>query len=715
MGQEPDRARWKGLLRGRSALGLATKIRIIIASLVGLTVISLTTDMYYSQHDAIERAALSRARSLTFALAGYAADYLRRDRIDEARMMAKDLMREADVVEAVVVDAFGFIIADGESDSDRLFDDIDDDLVDRAIESQAVEIEFRNGVLAAAAPSLVEFDSVGAVRVTFALSPMRAELADALTRAALVGLVALGTALLVSHLIVSHFRKPLDKLIAGTRQAAAGCLDHRIDVQTNDELEELSHAFNSMLERLETSIRDTEHLAFTDQLTGLPNRTAAKQLLDQELRRQAQRNGLLALMFLDVDKFKLVNDTFGHEAGDQLLIHFAKTVSSVLRGDPVSKNPSEWPIGSATVARLGGDEFTIILPGIEAADDASLIAERIATCLSTPFYIGERELRVETSIGIALAPRDGSTSELLLQKADMAMYAAKAGGRGRYVFYEVSMQEETANRLWMEHELRRAVENAELKLFVQPQLDLATGAVNGVEMLVRWTHPRIGDISPMTFIPVAEETGLINQIGAWVMKEACHWSRFWRQSGIGDFRIGVNVAAHEFDQATFVANVIAILNETGMPPELLELELTESTMLVNLRDTVAKLSQLRAKGIKVAIDDFGTGYSSLGQLKHLPLDRIKIDRSFVKDIPEDSDDMAITEAILALGQSLGYEMIAEGVETGEQLQFLRERGCQEMQGFLVARPMPVECLGEWLCEHFTRQFDNDPQQAIVSA
>ena len=692
-----------GSLRGKRTLGIAGKIRLIVAGVVTLTAIALMTVLFFSQRDAIRQAAIIRAQSLTTALARYASDYLYRDRIDEARMMAKSLLHEPDILQVIVIDTTGFVIADGSKDGELMFDTVEDETVDEALATRSPVMAFREDTLVAAAPSLVKMHDVGAVRLTFSLSNMRAELADALYEAALVGLAALCSALLASHLLIAQIRRPLEILMSGTRRVSEGELDHRMTLDTNDELQELAVAFNHMLEKLDGSMRRTESLAFSDQLTGLPNRTSARTLAENVLEDRERCGCHVALMFLDVDRFKFVNDSFGHEVGDELLEQFASIVSSTLRrgatGSVHGSGRGEGSDGYPILARVGGDEFTIVVPRLGSREDAGRIAGRILTALSTPIQLAGRSLRVSTSIGIVIAPDDGIHFDVLLQKADMAMYAAKASGRGCYAFYEDQMQQATTRRLGLENDLREAIDNEQLRIFAQPQTSLSTGRLVGVEMLLRWEHPTRGLVPPDVFIPIAEDNGLIDIMGAWVRREACRWFRRWRKCGIGDLRIGVNVAAGEFEQSDFVERIEAMLTDHDMPPEMLELELTESAMLVNPDQTADKLRALRARGVKVAIDDFGTGYSSLGKLKHLPFDRIKIDRSFIKDTPDDLDDVAITEAIIGLGQSLGYEAIAEGVETDEQVALLRRLGCPEIQGYLVARPMPVEDIEGWLAEN----------------
>ena len=682
-------------LLSRYSLSLANKIRLIVAILVSLTVISVTFVLYLTQREAIEQAAIKRANSLTFSLAGYASDYLYEDRIDEARMMAKRMLREPDIVGALIIDGFGFVVADGDKDSARLFDTIDDPLVHEAISTQTLLSEVRGRQLFTVSPSIVEQGLVGGVAVTTSLDSMRDELDEAVKQASIVGILALIFAIAASHFLVAQLRRPLALLQRGTRHVAEGNIAHRLEITSGDELEELADAFNHMLDQLQAALHHTEQLAYNDQLTGLPNRLELKRQLDEALA-DKKRERPLALMFLDVDKFKLVNDTFGHEVGDKLLRHFADTVRLVLESHCAGAELDFCNCNHPIVARMGGDEFTIVLPGLSSPDEAGQIAADIIAKLDEPFRFDERELRVGTSIGIAIAQPGPIDGETLLQQADIAMYAAKTAGRGRFTYFELAMQAVTTGRVWIEQELRKALKAGDLDIYAQPQFNTQSLEPVGVELLARWYHKEIGPIPPDQFIPVAEETGLIRSLGSWIFEQGCIWAKRWADEGFPNFRVAVNVSAQQIEYAGFVEDIERLLLKTGTDPSMIEIELTESTMMARPEETAVKLRCIRELGIQIAIDDFGTGYSSLGKLKHLPFDRLKIDRSFVNDIPGDKDDLAITAAIAALGHSMGFALIAEGLETQEQLEFVRELKCDEVQGYLLSRPMPIEEVGDWL-------------------
>ncbi|MBT1075650.1 putative bifunctional diguanylate cyclase/phosphodiesterase [Geobacter grbiciae] len=422
--------------------------------------------------------------------------------------------------------------------------------------------------------------------------------------------------------------------------------------------------------RAEEKIR---RLAYYDSLTGLPNRPLMMDRLSQAIRHARRHGEVVALLFLDLDRFKDVNDSQGHRVGDRLLQDVAARLAGCTRE-------------SDTLARLGGDEFVIIAPGVRAATDASLLADKILGALAEPFMLDRQTLHIATSIGIVLFPSDGGNGEMLLQRADMAMYAAKDRGGNSYRFFSAEMNTRAVERHELEEDMRQALTNGEFFLMYQPQVNTGSWKVVGVEALIRWNHPRKGVILPSRFIPVAEETGFISKLGRWVLEEACRQGAQWQRDGLPPLQIGVNLCARQFTHEEIVGTVNDVLQKTGLPSELLEIELTE-TMLMDSETAVSTLGQLKALGVRLAIDDFGTGYSSFNYLKHFPLDRIKIDQSFIRDIGQSRSNGAIIEAIIAVARSLGPEVLAEGVETEEQLRYLMSITCADIQGFYFSRPL----------------------------
>ncbi|MFY9510958.1 MAG: EAL domain-containing protein, partial [Rubrivivax sp.] len=434
-------------------------------------------------------------------------------------------------------------------------------------------------------------------------------------------------------------------------------------------------------------------LANYDSLTGLPNRVLFRDRLGQAMARARRSQAPVALMFLDLDNFKVINDSLGHAVGDQLLRHVAETVKGCLRSvDSVARRGEE----SFTVSRLGGDEFTVVAEHLSSAEDASMIARRILDALAKPYRMMDNELYVTASIGITMYPADDADLDGLIRHTDMAMYRAKAMGRGTYAFYSDELSAEIAARLKLENDLRRAVELQEFALVYQPKADLASGQITGVEALLRWNCPGRGMVPPDRFIGVLEDSGLILVAGAWILRSACEQIAAWDQAGLPPLGLAVNLSARQFGDPTLASFIASTLRDTGIAPQRLELELTERLVMEDTEVNRQVLATLAALGVRVAIDDFGTGHSSLSYLKRFDIDTLKIDRSFVSEVPHDAEDSAIATAIVAMGHSLKMKVVAEGVETEEQAAFLRGLGCDEIQGYLLSRPLPAPAFVDWL-------------------
>jgi diguanylate cyclase (GGDEF)-like protein/PAS domain S-box-containing protein len=424
-----------------------------------------------------------------------------------------------------------------------------------------------------------------------------------------------------------------------------------------------------------------EYQATHDTLTGLANRSLLADRLEQAIRTAASHNGALAVVFVDLDHFKLINDTLGHHVGDELLQTMAQRLRVCARDYD-------------TVARVGGDEFVLLLNSRGGTDPLAHHLERILALVSEPWMRGQREFRLTASVGVALYPDDGGDPQTLLKHADSALYRAKDSGRNNIQFFTSELTTLMTQRLDMESKLRRALQREQFELHYQPRIDLNAGRVIGVEALVRWRLPEEGLIQPSRFIPLAEETGLIVPLGTWVMRRACEQMRSWQAGGLPLASVSVNVSAQQFRQSDLVRTVAQTLETAGLAPECLELELTESMMMQDVPQLIRMLHELKRLGVRISIDDFGAGYSSLGYLKRFPVDHLKIDRSFVLDIATDPDDAAIVRSIIALGHALGLRVVAEGVETAEQMSFLKRNQCDEVQGFHLGRPLPAAELEE---------------------
>ncbi len=427
---------------------------------------------------------------------------------------------------------------------------------------------------------------------------------------------------------------------------------------------------------LQERTAQVDRLAYYDTLTSLPNRTLFEDRLTQAVALAQRANRRVAVLFIALDQLKKVNDTLGHLAGDQLM----QQVAARLRGCVTE---------SYTVARFGGDQFVLMLPGIEQTKDAVDVIASIQEALNPSFKLDRQELFATASVGVSFFPDDGNETSSLVKNAGAALYRAKKSGGNEYRFYTADMHAKASKRFELETSLRRAIDNQEFLLHYQPRVAIDSLQIVGLEALVRWQHPQMGLVPPGDFIPLAEETGLILPIGEWVLREACRQNREWQDKGFARMRIGVNISARQFQQQQLSETVMRILEEAELGPEFLELELTESSIMSHPEATIDVLTKLQTKGVAISVDDFGTGFSSLSYLKRLPIDSLKVDQSFVRELATDPDDAALVMAIVSLGHTLRLRVVAEGVETQEQLRFLRLLRCDEIQGYLISKPLPV--------------------------
>ncbi|MEW6052236.1 MAG: EAL domain-containing protein [Nitrospirota bacterium] len=443
------------------------------------------------------------------------------------------------------------------------------------------------------------------------------------------------------------------------------------------------------------AVEQIVYMAYHDTLTDLPNRHLLKDRLRQALESARHYKRLVAVLFLDLDNFKLINDTLGHDFGDILLQKVSgRLVRYLRRSDSVGRPGTEFP--ETTVARLGGDEFTILLTEITNINDAAKVSQRLIDLFKDSFTIKGHEVFITTSVGISVYPHDGDTVDALLKNADTAMYDAKSQGRNNYQFYRESLNITTAERLALENSLRKAMDRNEFELFYQPQFDTNNRQIIGAEALIRWIHSEKGMLLPKYFIPLAEDTGLIIPIGKWILQTACAQNVTWQSAGFAPVTITVNISNVQFRQSNFVETVRDALSDTGLDPRYLELEISESIVMKPTENIFATLQHLKALGVQIAIDDFGTGYSSLSNLKRFPIDKLKIDRSFIRDLFANADERSIVSAIIAVAHNLNLKVIAEGIETEQQLAFVKDRGSDGIQGFLLGLPMPAASFEEIL-------------------
>ena len=480
--------------------------------------------------------------------------------------------------------------------------------------------------------------------------------------------------------------KPIQKLSIAAREIGRGHVLIPIDIDSSDEIGALATTFREMGENLHHYHEQVRYVAYHDSLTGLPNRLMFMDYLNRattEARRDLQG---LAVLFLDIDNFKRINDTLGHQSGDKLLEVFADRLSQHLRGTDIVSHPPQEE-ANKVLARLAGDEFIILLPRTRGAVDAQKVASRILKSLAEPFIIRSQELHVSTSIGIAMYPDDGLTAGELLKHADIAMYHAKKLGRNNFQYYSKKLNEESAAKLKIENKLRHALENNALELHYQPQVNLVTGQISGVEALLRWEDPELGKVSPAVFVPIAEEYGLIVEISEWVINEACRQAQRWQTTFNMPVTMSINISAVHFNGHNLESMIASALKSSGLNPGYLELELTETSILQDLNQATETLEIFKRMGLQLALDDFGTGYSSLSYLMKLPFDKLKIDQSFIFNLKKETKGTAIVAAIISMSHSLGMKVIAEGVEQKEHMQMLLQMHCDQVQGFYISRPM----------------------------
>jgi diguanylate cyclase (GGDEF)-like protein len=503
-----------------------------------------------------------------------------------------------------------------------------------------------------------------------------------------LGLGLLATVVPLSIVLAQRLARPLRELeqIASS-VVASGSFDHRFEGGGYTEVERLGNTFNKMLQSLGTAHTQLQRLAHHDVLTGLANRALFQSQLRADLLDAQRAEGLLGVLLLDIDNFKDINDTLGHPVGDELLKQVAARLSKLVRT-------------TDTVARLGGDEFALIGTHFHEPNDVATLGQKILTSTAKPFGIFEHDIFVSVSIGIAIFPTDGDDPDKLLSNADLALYKAKNGGKGNFQFYDPALNTAAQKRKQTEASIRGALEQSAFCLHYQPRVDLDSGRLVGVEVLVRW-QSEDGLVFPQEFIAIAEESRLIVPLGEWIVREACVQKLAWEQAGLPAFAIAINLSAVQLRHDEYVRRLMQVIDDTGVDPNGLEIEITESALMEHVDTIACRLRGFRDLGVRLAIDDIGTGYSSLANLKRLSVDALKIDKSFVRDIEIDADDAAITKAIIQLGSSLDLTVVAEGVETPGQAEFLRRQGCRQAQGFLYSAALDAPSLAAWIADRKT--------------
>lgn len=640
----------------------------------------ITMNLFADQRASLEDTRI-RATELARSAAALAREQIAANQVDVLSRFLEEMENQPGVVQAYALAADGRVMADG-TPSDEAGSATRADRVAVRAWAENTELTVVEGDhVHVALPINHNGEFAGVLRMTMSLAVYHERARRDLWRNILLNLLGIGIALPLTGLAITRVMRPVRKLTEASELVAARNLDARLDVRTGDELEVLATAFNEMLDQLKASMDRVRRLAFVDELTRLPNKTAFTEHV-RRLIKDASTPG--ALLLIDLDRFKRFNDTFGEREGDRILTQASERLRGVVAR---LRTRFDHPDAKAPVlARLMGDEFAILISGPAATGAAKQTAQEIVAALSAPMEIAGQEIALTTSVGIARFPLDTAHADHLLRHANLAIDAAKAEGGGVFKFFEPEMTRRAVERVTLENELRRAVAEREFEVHYQPKVDARTGRTTGCEALVRWRR-RGRIVGPFEFIQTAEECGLILEIGDFVLRESCKAAARWRAEGL-DCNIAVNVSALQFESENFGEAVMNALEAASLPAASLELELTESVAMDDIDRVIAQVEPLRSNGVRFAIDDFGTGYSSLGSLTRLPFDVFKIDQSFVRRMEQDPNARVVIETILAMARALGYQTVAEGVETEAHFAFLRLNGCTYAQGWHFGRPMP---------------------------
>ncbi|MCO7225072.1 EAL domain-containing protein [Pleionea sp. CnH1-48] len=675
--------KWNASIRSKMTI-IIVGISMLTMSL-GFTVVGIS--FYQSMRDSVQNDALSQAHRL-------ATDSFTYLNLNYAGQAQENLLEKA-----VLSSPHSVAIFDGLG---NLFSQVErgGGYISQSDYQKEAEIRWDDRWLHIYQPITDALDEqIGTLYLRISNKPLNDKLRSFIFTLLFLMLIMVAIAVLLARSLQKYISGPLLQLESISQQVSSvQNYALRVPIISNDEIGSLSKTFNDMLEtierrqrerdaaeealqlnkrRLERAVKDLQYLANYDSLTQLPNRALCMDRIRYALKRAARTRTYAALMFLDLDHFKDVNDSLGHAVGDELLKAASKRLQNILREED-------------TLARLGGDEFVIILNEISDAEGIITVVEKIVESFNMHFDLSNYVVNSTVSVGVCTYPNDGNDVDALMKAADAAMYKAKESGRNTYAFYEAEMNELALRRHRIANDLRSAIEKGELSLVYQPQVDIARGQVIGAEALLRWTHPELGFISPGEFVPIAENTGLIKQIGRWVMETACTQVQQWREAGYTDLKVAVNLSALQFRQSDLPEMISMMLKRYRLPPNSLELELTESMLMRDVEQAIKILHRLKRMGVQIAVDDFGTGYSSLSYLRRFPLDSLKIDRTFIDEVCVDPDDTAITLAIISMAKSLRLKVIAEGVESTQQWEFLAQHNCDEIQGYLVSKGIPAD-------------------------
>jgi len=651
--------------------------------------------------DAMESGGLRRrGEGVALQLAESLANPLYYFDLDAVGVLGRATLRQPGTSYVIVYDGDGNVLHDGSEEIPSYGKRMDDAMAYEVIAARALHTQWSDKAMDVSVPILIGDQRIGGVRIGFdlleaqrhqdsAIADLRGRLSEIgrrqLTWVGLLSVALLGLGGAMWWLLQRSMVRPIRQLADSARAIESGLFDTDLPASSrHDEVGDLVRAFGRMGQSVARHDREIRRMAYTDALTGLANRLAFREILDERVLQLRGAGRQLALLFADIDDFKRVNDTLGHDVGDEVLLHFASRIRETVE---------EVGGGDAVLARFGGDEFVILVQDdVDVRRTASRLSEMLVAELGKPLLVHGRQVFLSTSIGVTLFPEDASGATALMKNGDIAMYQAKVAGKNCFRFYSRAMDQAVERRMHLEQELRGAWDRGELSLVYQPIHRLADGAMVGAEALLRWKHPEQGMVAPSVFIDVAEQSGLIETIGPQVLRAACHDAVRWQSGrpGAEPLFVSVNVSPRQLHSGDLAQIVATVLHDTGLVPRLLHIELTETAVIGDEIHASEVLSRVRATGVKVWLDDFGTGFSGLSHLRRVPVDGVKIDRSFVADVLRDPDDLALTTAIIAMAHSLGITVVAEGVEKQGQYAILRERGCDLAQGYWLGHPVAIE-------------------------
>lgn len=699
--------------------GLARRLAITFGTVIALFVVAVLAINVQTQRLLLAERETLHIDHLLRLTKEISTPHLLTDDTAALEVFFEELLAQDDILSAFLVDASGLVVVGGSYDEIPFLSTIDDPLIDQARETGVRQVQFNEGEAAqeVAGPIFVGDQLIGVLRVSLCNKALQRDVQTIFVTNLALGILFFFVAMIVCHALARRLTEPLSRLTVITQEVAAGDFDQAIDTRGDGEIGVLADGLNTMLETVRSSMLEIHRVAYEDKVTGVPNRSWLNNQLEHLALHYTQSETGFAVMFLDLDNFKATNDTHGHHVGDLLLRGFSRRLARCMREQGLTlldvtrdeRHLADFSINEAALARLGGDEFTLIVP----SDKANALAAHIVSEMARPFRVEGCQLSNTTSIGIALFPTHATSREHLLKCADIAMYQAKRCGRNTHRFYNHATHTKMKERSAFEHDLERAVEQNGFQMYLQPQFEVQSGKLDGAEALIRWEHPTKGPVAPDVFLPVAASMGLLPKIGQLMLAKAIEATANINRNREEHLAIAVNVAIEELNDDGFADMVKHLLDLHDANPRTLEIEVIESTAMEESVIVESQVAQLRAIGVRFAIDDFGMGYSNLGRLKALAFETLKVDRSLITGIGEDPASESLVHTILDMAKAIDADVVAEGIETAEQLAFLRETSCGYYQGYYGGKPMPAESFTRWVAlqDDATSQNKTNPRLA----